>query len=183
MKKLVILSLLLIAIASNSFAQQVKLNKDTTTSLTTPLYIFKLYADDKEYNALPLLALMGPETIFSMDVLTDKKANELYGSRGKYGVIIITLAKGIEVHEFDQLLNKYKIKPRFRKLPITINYALIRTTKYRYYTSTTTNIKSVSVEKEKETGMKYISIITTDYNPNPAPDNQFRIRGASTSGM
>jgi hypothetical protein len=183
MKKLIILSLLLIAIASNSFAQQVKLNKDTTTSLTTPLYIFKLYADDKEYNALPLLALMGPETIFSMDVLDDKKANELYGSRAKYGVIVITLIKGVEIQEFDKLPNKYKIKNRFRKLPITINYALIRTTKDRYYTSTSNNIKSIIVEKEKDTGMKYISIITTDYNPNPTLDNQFRIRGTGTFGM
>lgn len=180
MKKIILTYLIIIAGSYISFAQRIKLNKDTTTSLTIPLYIFKLYADNKEYNALPLLALMSPEGIFSMDVLNDKKANELYGSSAKYGVIIITLVKGVELQEFDQLLNKYKIKSRFRKLPITINNQLIRTTTDKYYTANSNNIKSVSVEKEKDTGMKYISIITTDYNPNPVPDNQIRIRGSAS---
>jgi TonB-dependent SusC/RagA subfamily outer membrane receptor len=181
MRKIIFSLLILSACSYVTFAQDVKLNKDSTTSLTAPLYIFKLYADDKEYNALPIIALIDQKDIASMEILKDKTADELYGSRGKYGVIIITLIKDVEIHEVDQLLNERKIKPRFKKLPIFVNNTLTRKAKEMFYTYNPNKIKSVSVETEKETGMKYISIITADYNP--APDNQFRIKGTGTSGM
>jgi len=182
MKKIILTSLLIIAGSCISFAQTVKLTKDTAAISKSPLYIFKLYADDKDYDAVPLLSFVEQKAIASMEILKDKSADEQYGTKGKNGVIIITLREGVELNQVDQLFNQYKIKQKQRALPIYVNNKLTPTTADMFYPSSN-KIKSVAVVKEKGTGVKYISIITTDYNPNPAPDNQFRIRGTGTSGM
>jgi TonB-dependent SusC/RagA subfamily outer membrane receptor len=180
MKTFITLTLFLLAITGISFAQHVKLNKDTSAFSKSPLYIFKLYADDKEYNGIPLIGLIDQKDIASMEILKDKMANEQYGLKGKNGVIIITLSKDVEINQLDKLFDKYKIKQKQRTLPMYINNTLTHSTADMFYTASN-KIKSVSIEKD--TGMKYISIITTDYNPNPTPDNQFRIRGGNTPGM
>jgi hypothetical protein len=182
MRKIILTSLLIIAGSCITFAQTVKLNKDTAALSKSPLYILKLYADDKEYDAVPLLWMIEQSTIASMEILKDKTADEEYGVRGRNGVIIITLTKDVEIRQLDKLFDQYKIKQKQRTLPLYINNTFTGSSRDMFYTNPN-KIKSVAVTKEKETGMKYISIITTDYNPNPAPDNQLRIRGTGTSGM
>ncbi|MGF7078687.1 hypothetical protein [Mucilaginibacter sp. UYCu711] len=181
MKKHIALSLLVLAMAGSSFAQQVKLNKDTSGFAKSPLYVFKVYGDNQEFTAAPLLGLIDQNLIASMEILKDKTADDMYGAKAKNGVIIITLTQGTEIHPLTYLLDQFNIKPKFRTLPLYINNTLTRSTTDMFYAPN--KIKTVTIEKEKGTGMKYVSIITNDYSPNAAPDKTFRIRGEGTSGM
>ena len=60
--------------------------KGTTSSFNNPLYIM----DGKEITPA-ILAALNPSSIEGMTVLKDKSAVELYGEKGKNGVVLITL--------------------------------------------------------------------------------------------
>jgi TonB-dependent SusC/RagA subfamily outer membrane receptor len=137
-----------------------KLIKDTLAFSKKPLYIFKISSNDKTYNAVPLLKLIDPQDIASMEILKDKLATDQYGTKAKNGVIIITLIQGTEILPANKLLDKYNIDKQFRKLPLYIDSTLTQRSDNLFYTSN--KIKTITVAEEKETGMKYISIITSD---------------------
>jgi hypothetical protein len=179
MKKHFALLLMFIAATSSSFAQN-KLNKDTSGFAKSPLFILKIQGNDKEYPTLNILGLTSQENIASMEILKDEMADDKYGVAGKNGVIIITLTQGIQIYQLNTLLDKHNIGKKYRKLPLYIDSTLTRNTTSIFYLSTE-KIKNITVAKERETGLKYISLLTIDGNAKPAPG--LRIRGDRREDM
>ena len=135
-----------------------KLNKDTSGLVNNPLYFLKIDGSERTYNAVPLLNLIDQGSISSMNILKDKHTTDLYGAKAKNGVIIISLIQGTEILQENKLLDKYNIDNKFRKLPVYIDSTLTDKSDNMFYASK--KIKSITVTEEKETGMKYISILT-----------------------
>lgn len=136
------------------------LNKDTSGPSQKPLYFIKIQGDNILFKTLPTLNLIGQEDITSMEVLKDKTTIDTYGEKAKNGVIIISLARGTEILQENKLLDKYNIDNRFRKLPLFVDSTLTQRSAEMVYVST--KIKSLTVANEKESGMKYISILTNN---------------------
>jgi len=137
-----------------------KLNKDTSGLANNPLYFLKIDGSDRTYNAVPILNLIDQGSISSMNILKDKHTTDLYGAKAKNGVIIISLIQGTEILQENKLLDKYNIDRKFRKLPVYIDSTLTGRSDNMFYVSK--KINAVTVAEEKETGMKYISILTND---------------------
>jgi hypothetical protein len=113
-----------------------------------------------------------------MEILTDKKADSLYHGEGKNGVIIITVNKEITTLTKDALFKKYKISKKYKDLPLYIDSAL--TYKDDNNMFVIDHIKAISVAKDKETGDKYISIITDVVKFKPDPNVTY-IRGIAST--
>ncbi|MDB5158527.1 MAG: hypothetical protein JWR50_3234 [Mucilaginibacter sp.] len=135
-----------------------KLNKDTLDLAKKPLYFLKIDGSDAIFNTIPSLNLLDQGDISSMEILKDKMAIDAYGKNAKNGVIIISLIQGTEILQENKLLDKYNIDSKFRNLPLYVDSTLAHRSNQTFYASK--KIKSVTVAEEKETGMKYISILT-----------------------
>jgi len=155
-----------------------KLNKDTTQFAKSPLYLVKLDGQANYYTVMPQLGLIEQSDIVQMEILKDKMADEQFHEKGKNGVIIITLKKETDLLTMDQLFDRFNIKKKFKNLPLFLNNNI--TAKLTDMVFAVKNIKSVSVEKEKGTGLKYLSIVSTDSAIN-IRGSDFKIRGGAKS--
>lgn len=178
MKKIITTSFFWLAMAGIGFAQQIKLNKDTSGFLNAPMYLVKVAGNAKTFTMTPVLGLVNQKDIASMEILKGKTADLLYGAKGKNGVVIITLTATTKIFTADELLDTYNIRNNDRVLPLYIDYNLSRNTKDLAFTLS--NIKSVNVAVEEATDLKYISIITTDYPNSRIRDRQMHLRGSDT---
>jgi hypothetical protein len=159
-------------------AQQGKLNKDTSAFAKSPLYIIKFKNQTFKHLSMPMMSLFPRDDIQTMEILTDKKADSLYHGEGKNGVIIITVNKEITTLTKDALFKKYKISKKYKDLPLYIDSAL--TYKDDNNMFVIDHIKAISVAKDKETGDKYISIITDVVKFKPDPNVTY-IRGIAST--
>ena len=179
MKKLVTLILLCLVIGGSSLAQG-KLNKDTSEFLArlisskSPHYLIKLNDQIIPYSAFPMLALVGQQQIDAMEIYSGKKADSLYAGSGEKGLIIIKIKKDPPMYTKSSFLKKYNIKKKYEKLPIYIDSTIAYHTDQ--FMLSISNIKSVTVAKDAESGEKYISIITNTIKFNPDPNSTY-IRG------
>ena len=137
-----------------------KLNKDTSALVKKQLYFYKIDGSDSIYSAVPLLNLIDQGSISAMNILKDKSATDQFGPKAKNGVIIISLLQGTEILQANKVLDKYKISRKDRKLPLYIDSCLNRNNDKLFYPAK--SIRSVTVASEKETGIKYISILTNN---------------------
>ncbi|MDB5158529.1 MAG: hypothetical protein JWR50_3236 [Mucilaginibacter sp.] len=165
----------------NGYRQQGKLFKDTTGFFTpnSPYYLITLNDQIIPYSAWPTLSLIGVQQIDEMKIYSGKKADSLYAGSGEKGLIIIKIKKDLPVYTKSSFLKKYNIKRKYNKLPVYIDSVIA------YHTDklmlSTSDIKSITVTTDNETGLKFINILTTfphiKYNPN-----EHYIRGLASSG-
>ncbi|TSJ43438.1 hypothetical protein FO440_04400 [Mucilaginibacter corticis] len=164
----------------NGYRQQGKLLKDTNRfSSKSPFYLIKLNDQTIPYSAWSTLSLIGPEQIFDMNIYSGKKADSLYTGSGEKGLIIIRIKKDLPAYTRADFFKKYNIKKKYDNLPVYIDSAIAYHTEKFIFSETA--IKSVTIAKDKETGFKFINILTTfpyiKYNPN-----ELYIRGLASTG-
>jgi len=162
------------------YRQQGKLLKDTNGfSSKSPFYLIKLNDQTIPYSAWSTLSLIGPEQIFDMNIYSGKKADSLYLGSGEKGLIIIRIKKDLPAYTRADFFKKYNIKKKYDNLPVYIDSAIAYHTEKFIFSETV--IKSVTIAKDKETGSKFINILTTfpyiKYNPN-----EMYIRGLASAG-
>lgn len=140
----------------NCFGQtNYQLDKGTSKNKKEIVYVLKL--PEQPPLVTPNLLI----DIHDIDSITIKKGNDainLYGSKASLGAIEIHLKKKAAIINFDQLLADFNIAYTNNKLPVFIDSVVVRGINDTYFELT--DIKSVSISEERETGMKYISIIS-----------------------
>jgi hypothetical protein len=137
-------------------------NNDTSGFAKAPLMVLKINTSGKLVKSFPSLDFLKQEDIASMEILPDKKADSLYGARGKHGVIIIALVPTVKTYTMQQYLEHYNISRKNRQLPIYLDYNLLSNTDGMLITKGDT--KTVTVEKTSD-GKQYINILSNHY-PN-----------------
>jgi hypothetical protein len=130
-----------------------ELNKDTTHFKNAPLYILQPpLSNQMEATGI----IIKPEDIESINVRKDSASVKEYGQKAKNGVIIFKTKKVLKTQTLEELLAKFKINDK--NLPVFIDSAIINKPAMYYFDPEV--IKSVSIQKEKTTGTKYISILS-----------------------
>ncbi|MCO5949935.1 hypothetical protein [Mucilaginibacter flavidus] len=130
-----------------------QLDKDTTRFKNAPLYILQLpLADPLEASGI----IIKPDNIESINVFKDGANTKEYGKKAINGLIIIKTKKTLKLLSINQLLTLNHIKNN--GLPLFIDSAIANMPGTYYFEKEM--VKSVKVETEKETGMKYINIAT-----------------------
>ncbi|SHN30351.1 hypothetical protein [Mucilaginibacter sp. OK098] len=130
-----------------------ELNKDTTHYKNAPLYILQLpLADPIEATGI----IIRPVDIDSINVFKDSVHTKEYGKKAINGLILIKTKKSLKILTLSQLLMTYHITET--DLPVFIDSAI--TYKPGKYYFEPQMVKSAIIAKEKETGMKYVSIST-----------------------
>jgi hypothetical protein len=174
MRKPIIITLLFFSTGIPCFAQQGKLNKDTSAFSKSPYYVIKFKNQTFDHLSMPMLSALPQADIQAMEIYTGNKADSLYYGTGKNGVIVITVNKEVTTLTKDVLFKKYNIKKRYNDLPVYIDSALTNRSDNNMFAID--HIKTITVAKDKETGEKYISIITDVVKFKPDPNVTY-IRG------
>lgn len=173
MKNLIAL-LIMVLLSAKAFAQG-KLNSDTSNFKNAPLYVIKIEGETRDYVGNIAAASVNLVDIASLNVFKSKEAvDSLYGEKGRYGVVTITLKKGTQLLPKTELFKKFNIAQKHHVLPVYIDSSLVSANTNIFGVST---INKIVVATATETGKKYISITTVNGKPKPVPKGELRIRG------
>lgn len=154
MKLILLFSILTFSTTYHIHAQaKYSLDKDTNRYINWPLYIVKIPG---KQTIEPFYLLTDPSSLVSLKMSKDSTQKNIYGKKATYGVITITLKKGTKLLPLAGLLNSFKVSKKDNHLPVFIDSALANHANGIYFTRA--EIRSITVDIEKETGMKYINI-------------------------
>jgi hypothetical protein len=148
-----------------------KLSKDTSAFKFPMLYVLKLN------NQAPMLSsnlLIDVMAIDSIAVIKEPRSVNLYGEKGKFGVMELHLRPGKPIVNYDQLLVDFNIPYSSSNLPVFIDSAIAYHPKETWYGVAA--IKWVRIDTELETGMKYISIRST-FSIRRPEKNEVKMKG------
>ncbi len=166
MKKLSLVLIIILQTSYVSYSQtSYLLNNDTSKFKDSPLFVLIGYDE----SPTPQIPTINPNSIDSIKVLKSENAIKEFGERGKNGIIKIKLKRGITLVDKTTLLKQYHIKET--NLPMYIDSTISQPSKNIYFQSSI--IKSISIQQEKETGMNYISVLTTQPIKRPKPGEIF----------
>lgn len=130
-----------------------ELNKDTSHFKNAPLYILQPpLTNQMEATGI----IIKPEDIESINVFKDSASVKEYGQKAKNGVVFFKTKKVLKTQTLDELLAKFKINDK--NLPVFIDSVITNNPAMYYFDPEV--VKSVSIETEKKTGMRYVSIST-----------------------
>lgn len=147
-----------------------ELDKDTSKYLNYPLCVFQI-SPLKTVRSSGLCCII-PMAIDSISVYKNPEVTKDYGPEAKNGVILVKLKPGIELITLNQLYDKFNVHEK--NLPVFIDSAIVYKPDGLYLQADC--IKYAKIEKEKNTGMKYISLLTG--NPiNRPKKGEINIRG------
>ncbi|HEY4326218.1 MAG TPA: hypothetical protein VGN20_19690 [Mucilaginibacter sp.] len=164
MKKLIICFFLYLCWATTSSGQaKYHLDKDTSKYKNSPLWLLQLPLTDPIQTSN---IIINSNDIDSIIVYKDSPDTKLYGDKAFNGLVKLKTKKFIKVLYLDQLLELYHISADDRHLPVFIDSVIAYQPKKTLFE--TTYVKSVKIEKEKDTASRYISIRTfSEINHNP----------------
>ncbi len=130
------------------------LDKDTSKYKDLPLFIIKSNPNSE----LQISSMIGidPNDINSINVFKNQDTIKIYGERAKNGVIYIGLKNAVQLLNIDQLYSKFNIHDK--SIPLFIDSAIAYRPQNVYLEPKL--IKYVTIQEEKNTGMKYVSIRT-----------------------
>jgi len=178
MKKLLIIPLFLFA-AIKSYGQKLPwfLDRDTVHK-AEPLYVW-IFPGHK-----PIIHgqyIVYPKDIDSLHVYSGNYARKLYGNAAKKGVVIVLCKKDtkiIPLTSLDSVLTVYKIGMNDNRLPVYVDSVLAYPINEIYLELN--KIKSVKIDTEFVSDIRFINIITTDPPRKPKP-GEIWIRGSYAS--
>lgn len=91
-------------------------------------------------------------------VMNITKGSTLYGERGKYGVIILTLKEGSKIITGAQLLNSFGIKRNDQNLPVYVDGVYLP--KIENTAFMRSEVTSINASKQNNSDLKYLDIQT-----------------------
>ena len=115
--------------------------------------------------------ILNRTSIDSIKLERKKKFIKLYGKKADYGVITIYLTPGTKLFSTGQLLQHFGIQNDDINLPIYIDSTIQKHPTETYFQLSA--VRSVKIETEDETNMKYISILSI-YKINRNPQKPFQ---------
>jgi hypothetical protein len=190
MKKLYVIAILIL-LKSFSYGQQklpMALDNDTSKYKYPPLWVIQM----PNKNIIKLLGnvfsnMINPNLIDSIRII--KNGIKEYGNDGRYGVVEITYRKNVDTtiinpDNLTQLLIKYKLNKKSKRLPVYVDSILVIHPENAYIEPG--KLLSIKIEKEKTSGVKFIDILTT--NPpkkytttTPSSTDKIMIRGTASN--
>ncbi|WP_428327805.1 hypothetical protein [Mucilaginibacter sp.] len=129
------------------------LNKDTANYKH---YAFMVTTDD---------GVTVPIYNYAIDFGTVESTKKEYDKLANDTVIIYKLKPGIRLLNFDQLLKKFNIATKYADAPVYVDSAITYKPQTSYYQLSA--VRSIKIQKEEGTHLKYISIITIHHVNNP----------------
>lgn len=176
-KLLIIVPFILLGITAVGQRLPWFLNRGTSHVNNIRLYIY--YIPGK-----PPLKLLGyelnlnPNSIREINVTNKNEAMRLYGREGENGVINIYCKKNTKIKltkltNLTEILTKYKIDFKDRKLPVYIDSSFVNHPEIEYYNLS--KIKSVKIDTEFVSDIRFINIITVDPPRKPIKPKQGEI--------
>ena len=162
MKSTWLILILYLFFTNLAIGQQNALNKDTSRFKNNPLFIYTI---NNQLQQASNMVDIDPNYIDRIDVNRSHELIDKYGPRAKNGVVSLVIKPGVDVDliNTDQLFDQFKVKKRDRKLPVFLDSA-ITFEPYRMLFEAR-KVKTITVNKEDVTGVKYISITTTKPKP------------------
>jgi len=171
MKKLCLIAFLIFlkSFVHAQYKLPATLNNDTTSSIyqNSPLIIV-ITPDKKENRLIGInnLDFIKPTLIKNISVYKDNKTIQKYGEDARFGVIIITYKKYINIPPTPlNLIQEVSSKIEINDLPIYVDSVWVNHPENVYIPNN--QILSITVEKEKESGIQFIDVITK--NPPRKP--------------
>ncbi|MDB5158528.1 MAG: hypothetical protein JWR50_3235 [Mucilaginibacter sp.] len=169
MKNLITLIILFSTIAGNSFAQQNKLNKDTSGFANEPIYILAVDSFAKSYRVNYAADFVDQYDIKNLEIQGPKEAEKkLDKIKAKHSLIKITMKKGIRLLTEQELLHQYGIPNKDKTLPVYVDSTLLYPLAKVMFQPEC--IKSVTIASDAETGSRYISIFLKRRPVLPMPE-------------
>lgn len=143
--------------------------------------IILITPDKKEHRIFGIndLNLLNPNLVKDISVYRDKETLKKYGNDAKYGVIKITYKNQISISvapiNLKKVLATYKINTDI--LPLYVDSIWVNHPESVYIS--TDQILSITVEEEKESGIKFIDILTKN-PPRKPKKGEIMLRGITT---
>lgn len=168
--KTLYLFILLLIITTNSFSQQHALNKDTSRFDKQPLFVFNIPGKEPIYRTG--FSAIDPNYIQDFNIHKGDATATQYGDLAKNGVFLVTIKPNITLLTLSELFDRFHIAKRHRNLTVFLDSGICYKPYGQFFP---TNVKSVRIQKDADTGAKYINIhISGPYWPKPG---EIHIRG------
>lgn len=132
-----------------------QLNKDTSKYKSSPLYVLKRLLKDPLFTSN---LVINNSDIDSVSVIKPPGSVRLYGEKAGNGVVEINLKNRAVLLTYNELLTNFNISYTFSHLPVFIDSAIAHHPKETYFEVTA--VKSVKLQNEQSTGLRYISILS-----------------------
>jgi hypothetical protein len=173
MKKLLCVGSILF-IGLTCFAQKLPLhlNNDTTKYKYPPTIVIHAKNQIIKNLSYKSLSLIDPGDIIALKILKDTEATALYGVDGRYGVMDIYFKDSLNLdpsgnsnyYDFNNIIATYNIG-KYKGLPVYVDSVLVLHPEKIFIPPL--NIKSAKIDKEAESGIEFINIITGDIKRKP----------------
>ncbi|KQB99602.1 hypothetical protein [Pedobacter sp. Hv1] len=169
MKKIGIVFLLLLG-AVNGFGQEIEKGKETSIILYCgarkvdpakgPIYIV-----NNKYIMFPTGDFGSRLQVSDIERLTIPKKSDslvqLYGEKSKNGVVKLDLYSNVSIYQIDELFDLFRIKDKYRSLPLYLNDELITDRANFFITATAIKkVKVVNKPTAEVADLKFIAIKT-----------------------
>jgi len=177
MKRLFLFFVVCLLKITYCIAQQGVLNKDTSKFEKRPLYVLNTEGAAGNMGMQISDIIIDSQYIATVEGCMEGCNVAQYGAKAKNGTILIKLKPDVKLLTLNQLFNKFTIDKKDRKYAVFIDSTIAYHPANIVFQPET--IKSVTIDKETNTGIKYISIITI-YIANRPKNGQIMIGGSLT---
>ncbi|WP_295670784.1 hypothetical protein [uncultured Mucilaginibacter sp.] len=151
-----------------SFGQtEYELNKDTSWFKSCSIAIFKIRTQTLQTYFCNIL--INPNNINNIKVDKTPGDTLIYGNNAANGIATLSLNPETQLLNYDQLLKKFKIEKSERNLPVYIDSVITYKPQNSFFEASM--IKSIQIQKEKNTNNKYLSILSF-YNIDRSTNNK-----------
>ncbi|MDB4922222.1 hypothetical protein [Mucilaginibacter sp.] len=135
-----------------------QLNKDTANYKNTPVFV--LNTGNKQLNIQTRHPVIDQNDLSAVNVYQKSETTNLILNDDRSGTIYFTFKPGITLIDLPHLLKKFDIAIKGSMLPVFIDSVFDYQPKTMYFQLSA--VKSVKIEEEANTRMKYISIISVN---------------------
>jgi hypothetical protein len=132
------------------------LKKDISGNTKQPIWVYKI-PQQAPYFCTIYQGILTTD-IDSIRIIKKTKSVSLYGKKAKNGAIVLYLKPDVVLIDLDKLLSAHNIPVTEQRLPLFVDSAFTINRLDLYFNPNA--VKTVVINTEKKTGMKYISIKT-----------------------
>jgi len=161
-----LLTIILLFIVNLVFSQPPPtLAKGTSKYKNNPIAVITA---NKKYIGLFYNCVLNPNSIDSVKVQKSSDYyTKLYDKRANDGIIFIKMKHNTNFLTLKEIYSKFKISKKYHSLPVFIDSTITLYPEKAYFQENA--VKTIKVQKESETGLMYISILSVNPTRHPKP--------------
>lgn len=144
-------------IVNSGFAQSTNAVSTSLAKSNGPLYIVNgvIFGDNNTFQRL-----LNISDIENIEILKDSTSTALFCGRPDHNIVLVVLKNNVQVLSFVQLLNKFKIKKKYRQYPVYLdNQPIINVKDFYISSSKATDVKLEYLDNNVNK-TPYLNIVT-----------------------